>query len=117
MSAIAISAPESGRTALHQVASSAIGAAGAESVAESRRLGRYLPALDQTRRQQQAHLIMFKRSATGSDNASADMTTKAGRPGYLRRGVEQHVIYFRPTSYGTAVIRVLHQRMDAARHL
>lgn len=39
------------------------------------------------------------------------------RPGYRRRGVEQHVIYFRPTSYGIAIIRILHQRMDAARHL
>ncbi|MDF4086956.1 type II toxin-antitoxin system RelE/ParE family toxin [Bifidobacterium catenulatum] len=39
------------------------------------------------------------------------------RPSYRRRGVEQHVIYFRPTSYGIAVIRILHQRMDAARHL
>jgi toxin ParE1/3/4 len=39
------------------------------------------------------------------------------RPGYRRRGVGQHMIYFRPTSYGIAVIRILHQRMDAARHL
>lgn len=39
------------------------------------------------------------------------------RPGYRRRGVEQHVIYFQPTSYGIAVIRILHQRMDAVRHL
>ena len=39
------------------------------------------------------------------------------RPGYRRHGIEQHVIYFRPTSYGIAVIRILHQRMDAARHL
>jgi toxin ParE1/3/4 len=39
------------------------------------------------------------------------------RLGYLRRGVEQHVIYFRMTSYGIAVIRILHQRMDAVRHL
>ncbi len=39
------------------------------------------------------------------------------RPGYRRRSVQQHVIYFRPTSYGIAVIRILHQRMDAARHL
>lgn len=39
------------------------------------------------------------------------------RPGYRRRTVEQHVIYFRPTSYGIAIIRILHQRMDAARHL
>ena len=39
------------------------------------------------------------------------------RPGYRRRSVEQHVIYFRPTSYDIAVIRILHQRMDAARQL
>ena len=39
------------------------------------------------------------------------------RPGYRRRSVEQHVIYFRPTSYGIAIIRILHQRMDASRHL
>lgn len=39
------------------------------------------------------------------------------RPGYRRRGVEQHVLYFRIADYGIAIIRILHQRMDAARHL
>lgn len=39
------------------------------------------------------------------------------RPRYRRRTVEQHVIYFRPTSYGIAVVRILHHRMDAVRHL
>lgn len=39
------------------------------------------------------------------------------RPGYRRRGVERHTIYFRVTDYGIAVIRVLHDRMDASRHL
>ena len=39
------------------------------------------------------------------------------RLGYRRRGVGQHMIYFRPTSDGIAVIRILHQRMDAAQHL
>lgn len=39
------------------------------------------------------------------------------RPGYRRRGVERHVIYFRPTGYGVAIIRILHERMDAPRHL
>ena len=38
------------------------------------------------------------------------------RSGYRRRNVEQQVIYFRRTSYGIAVIRILHQRMDARRH-
>ena len=39
------------------------------------------------------------------------------RPGYRRRSVGQHVLYFRPTRYGIAVIRILHQRMDEGRHL
>ncbi len=39
------------------------------------------------------------------------------RPGYRRRGVARHVIYFRPTDYGIAVIRILHQRMDVGRRL
>lgn len=39
------------------------------------------------------------------------------RPSYRRRSVEHHVIYFRPTIYGIAVVRILHQRMDTARQL
>ncbi|PUA18940.1 type II toxin-antitoxin system RelE/ParE family toxin [Glaciimonas sp. PCH181] len=39
------------------------------------------------------------------------------RPGYRRQGVEHHVIYFRITNYGIAVIRILHDRMDASRYL
>ena len=39
------------------------------------------------------------------------------RPGYRRCIVERHMIYFRITDYGIAVIRVLHDRMDAPRHL
>jgi len=39
------------------------------------------------------------------------------RHGYRRRNVERHMIYFRPTDYGIAIIRVLHERMDAPRHL
>lgn len=39
------------------------------------------------------------------------------QPGYRRRSVEQHAIYFRQTDYGIAIIRILHQRMNPARHL
>jgi toxin ParE1/3/4 len=39
------------------------------------------------------------------------------RAGYRRLRVEQHIIYFRTAAYGIAVIRILHQRMDAPRHL
>lgn len=36
---------------------------------------------------------------------------------YRRQTIEQHVIYFQVTTYGIAIIRVLHGRMDAMRHL
>ncbi len=39
------------------------------------------------------------------------------RLGYRRRHVERHMIYFRETTYGIAIIRILHDRMEAARHL
>jgi toxin ParE1/3/4 len=39
------------------------------------------------------------------------------RPGYRRRSVERHMIYFRITAYGIAIIRIPHDRMDAPRHL
>jgi toxin ParE1/3/4 len=39
------------------------------------------------------------------------------RPGYRRLGVGTHMIYFKATGYGIAVTRILHQRMDAPRHL
>ena len=39
------------------------------------------------------------------------------RPSYRRRSVERHMIYFRITTYGIAVVRILHDRMDAPRHL
>jgi len=39
------------------------------------------------------------------------------RPGYRRRNVERHMIYFRITAYGVAIIRILHDRMDPPRYL
>jgi toxin ParE1/3/4 len=39
------------------------------------------------------------------------------RPGYRRRSVGRHVVYFKVTPYGIAVVRVLHARMEAPRHL
>lgn len=39
------------------------------------------------------------------------------RPGYRRRSIGRHVIYFRPTTYGIVVVRILHDRMDAQGHL
>lgn len=39
------------------------------------------------------------------------------RQGYRRRSVERHMVYFRITSFGVAIIRVLHVNMDVVRHL
>ena len=39
------------------------------------------------------------------------------RPGYRRRSIERHMIYFRTTTYGVAIVRIIHVRMDAQRHL
>ncbi len=39
------------------------------------------------------------------------------RTGYRKYSVIRHVIYYRETDYGIEVIRVLHDRMLASRHL
>jgi toxin ParE1/3/4 len=39
------------------------------------------------------------------------------RAGYRHRSVERHVVYFKTAPYGIAVVRVLHERMDAPQHL
>ncbi len=39
------------------------------------------------------------------------------REGYRRGLVGRHWVYFRGEVKGIAVVRILHQRMDAARHL
>ncbi|MFZ1180370.1 MAG: type II toxin-antitoxin system RelE/ParE family toxin [Herbaspirillum sp.] len=39
------------------------------------------------------------------------------RPGYRRRSVERHMIYFRITVYGIVVVRILHDRMDVSLYL
>lgn len=39
------------------------------------------------------------------------------RPGYRRRHVERHAIYYRIEPFGVAIIRILHHRQDILRHL
>lgn len=39
------------------------------------------------------------------------------RAGYRNRAIERHVVYFKIAPYGIAVVRILHERMDAPRHL
>ena len=39
------------------------------------------------------------------------------RKGYKRRTIGRHVIYFRVVPEGIAIMRILHQRMQASSHL
>lgn len=39
------------------------------------------------------------------------------RPGYRRQWAEQHAVYYQLRADVVVVVRVLHQRMDAPRHL
>jgi toxin ParE1/3/4 len=76
-----------------------------------------------TRRQwslRQADCYIDMLSAAFAELAGSPMVASACdhiRPGYRRYHVERHMIYFRIAPYGIAVIRILHDRMDAPRHL
>jgi toxin ParE1/3/4 len=50
-------------------------------------------------------------------NAAFAELASLSMPGYRRYRVDRHMIYFRITPYGIAVIRTLHDRMDAPRNL
>lgn len=52
-----------------------------------------------------------------ADSPKAATTCDHIRPGYRRWRVARHMVYFLEADYGIAVVRVLHERMDAARHL
>ena len=68
----------------------------------------------------QANRYIDMLTATFAELAQSPRTAPACdqiRPGYRRRRVERHMIYFRITAYGVAIVRVLHSRMDASRHL
>lgn len=69
---------------------------------------------------EQANRYIDILTVTFADLAQSPNTAPACREirqGYRRRSVERHVIYFRITTYGIAFVRVLHDRMDALRHL
>jgi toxin ParE1/3/4 len=67
----------------------------------------------------QAHLYVEDLSATLDELANNPHGVSCDhlRQGYRRSRFGRHAIYFRITDYGIAVIRVLHDRMDASRHL
>lgn len=39
------------------------------------------------------------------------------REGYLKYGIGSHLVFYVPRTYGVAVIRILHSRMDPTLHL
>ena len=52
-----------------------------------------------------------------SESPKTAQTCDHIRPGYRCISQERHKIYFRITDNGIVVVRVLHERMDAPRHL
>jgi len=69
---------------------------------------------------EQAHRYLDILAAAFADLARSPKTAQACdhiRAGYRCSRVERHRVYFRITDYGIAIIRVLHDRMDALRYL
>lgn len=69
---------------------------------------------------EQAERYIDQLTASFAELAHAPMTAPSCdhiRKGYRRGRIEQHMVYFRITDYGIAVVRVLHGRMDAPRYL
>jgi toxin ParE1/3/4 len=70
----------------------------------------------------QGQAVQYTETLRDACAALAETPTKGRDSGHIRAGyrcqvVEHHVVYFRPMPYGVAVIRILHERMDAPRHL
>jgi len=51
-----------------------------------------------------------------ADNPKTGRRCENIRAGYCKYPVMRHVIYYRETSYGIEIMRVLHDRMLASRH-
>ena len=68
----------------------------------------------------QAERYIDRLTACFNALAAAPMVSSACdhiRPGYRRQVVERHVVYFRVDQDSVTVVRVLHERMDAIRHM
>lgn len=61
-----------------------------------------------------AFLVAFERLV---ENPRLGRACDEIRKSYRRQRVGQHTIFYRETSYGIAIIRLLHRRMDVPRHL
>jgi len=69
---------------------------------------------------EQASRYLDALTATFSEFAESPRTAPGCehiRSGYRRFGVERHMVYFRMSDDGILIVRVLHARMDALRHL
>ena len=52
-----------------------------------------------------------------SDGTLVGLSAEDIRPGYRKIGVGSHVVYFRERPGALDIVRILHCRMDVARHL
>ena len=70
-------------------------------------------SLEQAETYQDQLYVAFKGLAAGTKKAK-DVDV---RPGYLKYPAGAHIIYFRDRGDRIEIIRILHGRMDAKRHL
>ena len=52
-----------------------------------------------------------------SDGSSVGLSAEEIRAGYRKVGVGSHVMYYRERESTIEIVRILHRRMDVARHI
>ena len=52
-----------------------------------------------------------------SDGTQVGLSAEDVRPGYRKIGVGSHVMYYRERAGTLEIVRILHRRMDVARHI
>ena len=79
----------------------------------------WLYSLHEWGAEQADHYIDDLTAAFGflAESPKSGVACEAIRAGYRKYPVIRHVAYYRETSYGIEIIRVLHDRMLASRHL
>ena len=79
----------------------------------------WLYSLTEWGRQQAEQYVDDLTAAFGflADSPKAGRDCDHIRQGYRRYTVKRHMVYYRETAYGIEIMRILHDRMLATRHL
>ena len=60
---------------------------------------------------------LWKDIQTVADKPSLGQECAEVRPGYRKYPSGSHVLFYRPTTDGIDIVRILHERMDYERHI